>query len=142
MKFVVSELKASALTQVVTPEVNTIVTAIRPHIYRHNFATGNLQLQIIDDTSAVIATSESIAISSITGLAYYHGYVRFYINAYLQAGRNYTISLSGQSGYSFAEGAYCGWVSGLDLGKYPPTTTPANTWVYPLDLEIWERTAV
>lgn len=142
MTLIVQELQASALTQVVTPDQNTIVEAIRPHIYRHHFATGTLQIQIKDNTNTVIATSEKINIADIGTMQFFHGYVRFYINAYLTAGQAYTICLTAQDGYSFAESAYCGWCNGFDLGKYPATSIPASAVQSPLDLEIWERKAV
>jgi hypothetical protein len=141
MKFVVQELMSSAIEQDFTPSNNTIVEAIRPHIYRHNMPSGSLQLAIYDSSNTLIATSDTVSISAIGILAFYHGYIRFDINAYLQEGQLYKMKLSSSGGYSFSESAYCGWVNGLDLGKYPPSSVPADSWHYPLDYEIWERTA-
>jgi hypothetical protein len=140
MKLVVQELSTGGIDQIVTPEKNTIVEAIRPHLYRHNFPTGSLKLQIIDATSTVIAESETINISIIALADFFHGYVRFFVNAYLEKDQPYTIRLLGIGGYVFDESAYCGWCNGFDLEKYPMDAVPANTFRYPFDLEIWERT--
>lgn len=139
MKLVVHELVGS-LDQEMRPRKNTIVEAIRPHIYRHAFAAGSLKLQILDDSSAVIAESENVAIANIGSAQFFHGYVRFYVNAYLKKGETYTVRLIGEDGYAFSESAYCGWVNGYDLGKYPALITPDSHFNYPLDFEVWERT--
>jgi hypothetical protein len=140
LKLLVHELEAVALEQAIIPQKNTIVEAIRPHIYRHNFATGSLKLQIHNAADELVAESESINIADIATMDYFHGYVRFYINAYLKKDEEYTLSLVGEGGYTFAEGAYIGWVNGHDLAKYPISEAPASHYNYPLDYEIWERT--
>lgn len=140
MTLIIHELKAAGLTQTVTPERNTIVTAIRPHIYRHLAPTGSLKLELYDDSDVLVAESENVEIPDIGTMDYFHGYVRFYINAYLKKDVEYTIKLVGEDGYTFNESAFCGWANGFDLAKYPITTTPTNSMQYPLDLEIWERT--
>lgn len=139
MKLVVAELTSSGLEQIVVPSKNTIVEAIRPHIYRHNFAAGSLKLSIYDSLNNLVAESDPVAISSIQSLAYFHGYVRFNINAYLKRDQEYRIKLTG-TGYTFSESAYIGWCNGFDLGKYDPITTPISDFAAPFDLEIWERT--
>jgi hypothetical protein len=139
MKLIIHELQSDALEQVVTPDKNTIVSAIRPRLYRHNFATGSLKVQIKDDTDTVIAESAAVNISDIGTAAFFHGYVRFYVDAYLKKNQTYTVCLVSADGYSFDESAYCGWVNGYDLGKYATATPPADAYAYPLDLEIWER---
>lgn len=139
MKIMVWELEASGLSQSFTPSKNTIVEAVRPHIYRHNFPTGTLKIEIYDSEDALVAESESIDIADIGSAAFFHGYVRFYIDAYLAADETYTFKLVGEDGYSFSEPAYCGWVNSVDLNKYPMGFSPANHAEYPLDLEIWER---
>lgn len=139
MTLVVHELDPH-IDQSVTPDRNTIIEAIRPHIYRHNFATGSLKLQIRDSLDSLVAESESIDIADIGSMAFFHGYVRFYIDAYLQGGESYTIRLIGGDGYTFDESTYCGWVNGYDLAKYPSITIPTKGVFHPLDLEIWERT--
>lgn len=140
MKLIIEELKAVPILQKVTPSKNTIIEAIRPHIYRHNFASGSMKLQILDSISTVIAESEKININAIGTMAFYHGYVRFYIDAYLKQYEHYTIQLLGDDGYTFDESAYCGWANGFDLEKYPMSPAPAGDVYYPFDLEIWERT--
>lgn len=138
MKLIVNELKSGLLYQELTPTKNTIVSAIRPHLYIQNIPTGSLKIQILDQNNELIAESETIAISSITSSSYYHGYVRFYIDFYMQANVTYRIRLVGSS-YSFSESAYVGWCNSFDLAKYPLNYTPSNSTNYPLDLEIWSK---
>lgn len=140
MTLLVAEVESGhTVEQSVTPTRNVIVEAIRPHLYRHKAPAGTLHLEIYDGSNALVATSESITITTMGTLDYYHGYIRFYINAYLTKGQTYKIRLV-SSGYTFSELAYCGWVNGCDLGKYPAVPTPSKTLYSPLDLEIWERT--
>jgi hypothetical protein len=139
MKLVVQELNASPITQVITPSRHVLIEAIRPHIYRHNLPAGTVKLQIHDDAAVLVAESEAITITNIGTLAFFHGYQRFYIDAWLAKDQDYTLSLVG-TGYSFSESAYVGWVNGHDLAKYPLVGTPASHLQYPYDFEIWERT--
>jgi hypothetical protein len=139
MKLIVHELKAAGLSQTVVAPRNMILSAIRPHIYRHNLPTGTLAIEVRDALNTLIATSESITISTIGTKAFFHGYVRFLVDAYLKKGQSYSLKLVG-TGYSFSEPAYVGWCNGYDLGKYDSTTVPADIYQSPLDLEIWERT--
>jgi hypothetical protein len=142
VKLIVHELKASALVQQMTPTKNVSVVAVRPHLYRHNFATGSLKIQITDDSDAVIAESNELAIDDLGTMDYAHGYYRFDINAVLRSGVTYKFKLVGGDGYSFDESAYVGWCNGYDLGKYPMDVTPTDSLNYPLALEIWERKSV
>lgn len=138
MKLVVHELMADGLSQVIRRDKNTIVEAIRPHLYRHNFASGSLKLQILDGPT-LVAESAVVPISSITTAAFFHGLVRFDIDAYLAKDTDYTVKLVGADGYTFDESAYVGWCVGFDLGHYAPTYEAASLLDYPLDLEIWSR---
>jgi hypothetical protein len=138
MKLAVQELDTS-LEQDVTPSRNTIVVAIRPHLYRHNFASGGLKLQILDESDTLVSESGEIQIEDIGTSDFFHGYVRFYINAYLERDTKYTVKMLPTGSYSFDESAYIGWANSFDLAKYSPTTLPFNVAEYPLDLEIWHR---
>ena len=141
MKIIVHELMSDGLQQELTPERNMIVEAIRPRLYRHNFATGSLKMQVIDGSNAVVAESETIQIADIGSAAFFHGHVRFQLNAGLKKGQPYSFKLIGFNGYGFSETAYIGWCNGYDLGKYEASYSPASTLTYPLDIEIWERTS-
>lgn len=138
MELVVAELKTESLYQEITPSKNTILRAIRPHLYIHNNPSGSLKLQILDQNNELIAESETLAISDITSALYFHGYVRFYVNLYMQKDISYRIKLVG-SGYSFSENAYVGWCNGFDLNKFSLNYTPINSFEYPLDFETWIR---
>lgn len=139
MKLLIQEHIATNLTQNLTRTEPAIVEAIRPHIYRHNFPAGTVKVQIHDNLSVLIAESNTVNISAMGTMAYFHGYVKFDINAHLKKNVAYTVSLV-SAGYVFNEASYIGWVNGHDLAKYPITGVPASSYNYPLDLEIWERT--
>jgi hypothetical protein len=139
MKLIVHELEAAGVSQVLTPAKNIIVEAVRPHLYRHLNPSGNLKVEIYDGVT-LVATSEEIDISDIaSGSNYFHGYVRFYINAYLEADTAYTFKLVGGDGYTFDNAAYIGWCNDFDLIKYETETPETVALNRPLDIEIWER---
>lgn len=137
MKLLVTELD-STIIQTYKSLKYTQVYALRPHIYRHNFPTGSLKMQIKDMSDNLIAESEVIAIEDIGSDDFFHGYVRFEVSALLNKDQTYKFILVSGDGYSFAEGSYCGWCNGYDLGKYDPTYEPDTSFHYPLDLEVWE----
>lgn len=139
MKLVVHELTGSGLVQEITPSKNTLVEAIRPHIYRHNFATGSLKIQVLNSFNTVLAESDVVSISAIGSQNFFHGYVRFLINIGMAAGVTYKIKLVGQGGYTFSEGSYIGWCNDYDLSKYEASYNPTSLLKRPLDIEIWER---
>lgn len=139
MKLVVHELTASGVSQELRPEKNMILAAVRPHIYRHSTPSGQLSLQVFDESDVMVAESESVNIADIGSAPFFHGYVTFAINGGLKKDHKYTFRLVG-SGYSFSESSYVGWCSGFDLGKYPSTYTVDDMIKVPLDIEIWERT--
>jgi hypothetical protein len=140
MKLIVHELTGAGLEQIVTPTKNTIVVAVRPHLYRHNFATGSLKVQVLTEGDVLINESETVDIADIGEMDFFHGYVRFDVSAYLAKDTAYKIKLVGGDGYTFDDSAYCGWANGFDLQKYPTNEAPSNSFEYPFDLEIWERT--
>jgi len=139
LKLIVHELTGDDLEQVLRSDRRTIVEAVRPHLYRHNFAAGSLQMQIYDGVT-LIAESNVVAISTIGTENYFHGYVTFLINAVLDKDTDYTFKLT-SSGYTFDEGSYIGWCNGYDLGHYEATYAVVGKLTEPLDLEIWSRSA-
>lgn len=138
MTLVVHELAAAELYQELTPDRNIIVEAVRPHLYRHLLPIGSLKVKIYLTDGTLVAESDPVTITDIGSNNYFHGYVRFYINAGLQKDVTYRFYLVG-SGYTFSESAYVGWCTGLDLGKYPADYIPETDLAYPLDIEVWER---
>jgi hypothetical protein len=46
MKLIVHELEVDGVEQKLTATKNVIVEAVRPHLYRHNFPTGSLKVEI------------------------------------------------------------------------------------------------
>jgi hypothetical protein len=140
MRLVVQEVKADGVIQEFTPTQNTLVYAVRPHIYRHLNPSGSLQLQILDTDDNVLVESEEIEISSIGSADYYHGYVRFLIDIGLKKDVTYRFKLIGTDGYSYSDSAFIGWCNGYDLGKYPEQYTPSADAYSALDCEIWKRT--
>ena len=146
MQLILQELGISApfdeLVQTITApsDRDLTVTAIRPHLYKHNAPSGNLKLQILDSTATtVIAESEEILITDISAANYFHGYVRFYIDARLAKGTDYVCRLLSTGGYSFSESDYIGLCLDYDLAKYAKSYTPGNNYETAYDLEIWEK---
>lgn len=140
MKLIVHELEAGGLEQIITPDKNTNVEAIRPHLVRYGHPVGTLKLELYDESAALVATSSSVTIDDIGSMDYFHGYVLFPINVAMKRDQAYTLKLVAEDGYTFDESAYVGWVNGHDLAKYPINGTPASHFNYPIDYEVWART--
>lgn len=136
MKLVVHEL-VSTLSQTVRCEALSNVIAVRVNLYKHNDPAGSLQVRI-KSNGQTIATSESIAISSVSAAAFSHGLVRFYITAQLQANRDYEIELV-PSGYTFSEPAYIGWCADFDFQTYPTISPVTHPLLAPLHYELWTK---
>ncbi len=137
MKLCVAELE-SELFQVVRPKANTLVEAIRIHLYRHNSPEGSLSVRVADLNGRSIAVSDTVLISAIPSKTFYHGYVRFLIQCSLKKNEQYRVYLN-SSGYSFNESAYIGWCNDFDLRKYDTEYTPSSALAAPLDLEVWAK---
>lgn len=140
MKLIVNELKAATPTyQSITVNKNSLLVAVRPHLYIHSNPSGSLKIQILDSNDELITESETLIISDITTSSYFHGYVRFYVNLYLKKDVEYKIKLA-STGYTYSKTSYVGWCNGFDLNKYEMDYTPVNLFTYPLDVEFWTRT--
>lgn len=131
MKLMVNELKTE-LIQKLSGDEFTIVEAVRLHLYKHGAPGGSLFVEIRDEQSQLIATSETILIGSISEMTFFHGQVRFYVSAYLRPESVYQLVLK-SSGYSFSEGAYVGWCLDFDFNTYQKNSNHAH------DYEIWSR---
>jgi hypothetical protein len=140
VKLIVHELQDEGLTQTLVPDKRINVVAMRPHLYRHQWPDGSLKVQI-KQGATLIAESEAQPISEIGTEDYFHGYVRFYVNAILEKDVEYSFILISDDGdpYEFSEPAYIGWCNGFDLLKYEATYDPSLPSSYPLDMEIWSR---
>lgn len=139
MKLVINELEASGVVQALVPEKNLILEAVRPHIYRHNWPTGSLKVQVLDTDDNLLAESESVDISDIGTEDFFHGYVRFLVNYGLEKNVTYKFKVVGEGGYTFDEASYIGLCSDYDLRKYDPVNTPAGGLYAPTDIELWAR---
>jgi hypothetical protein len=139
VKIHLHELEASGLVQALVPEKNLMLEAVRPHLYRHNWPTGSLKVQVLDSDDNVLAESASVDIEDIGSQNFFHGYVRFLVNVGLVKDETYKFKIVGEDGYSFDESAYIGVCTDYDLRKYEPQETPAGGIYAPLDLELWVR---
>ena len=125
--------------QEITPTNNTFVEAIRLNLYKHNAPAGTVAVQVQDTNGKVIATSNSVTITDISVVAFFHGLVRFDVSASLKASVTYRMAVS-TSGYTFADASYLGWVKDshgrriYDLGY-----SAGGSFDSALHLEIWER---
>lgn len=131
MKLVVHELK-TVLSQKINLDRNHFLEAVRPHLYRHSWPAGSLSMQILE-SGLVLVESEPVAISAIGTAEFFHGHVRFLMNAGLKRGVEYEMRLLAD-GYSFGEEAYIGWCNRFDEVDLHYAQAP-------LDLELFERTA-
>ena len=136
MKIIVHEI-LTAVSQILTPSENTIVSVLRPHIYVHNKPVGTLKVQISTVDDELIAESNEIDIQTMTTLPYFHGYVRFDVNAFLKANVQYKVSVVAGGGYSFSETGYCGVCNDFDLRKYETDVPVTHPRFAPLDVEVW-----
>lgn len=139
----VSECKPSTY-QKITADKNMFLVALRPHLYIHGNPSGDIKVQVQDANGVVISESSSETIANIKVLAehtedYVHGYFRFYINANLVDQSQYRLAIVGSNGYSFSESDYVGVCLDWDNTKSNLGYSPANSFSYPLDIEIWER---
>lgn len=141
MKLVVHELVTS-LEQHLTTDNIVQVVAVRPHLYRHNFPTGSLKVQIRNMADDLVAESSTVNIDDIGTEDFFHGYVRFDVKALLNKNTEYKFQLVPGDGYSFDEAAYCAWCNSFDLEKYPKNFIPKSDLHYPMDIEIWQRRKV
>jgi hypothetical protein len=138
MKLIVFELNPS-VSQLLRPNKNTIVEAIRPHLYKHNSPTGSVFVEIQNEQGEFIAQSNTVSIASIADEPFYHGHIRFDIKAYLKKGMVYRIHIKAADGYAFTEAAYVGVCNAYDLSAYPPEYTPNQGASAPLDIQMWCR---
>lgn len=137
MRLILYPLK-TYLEQKVTATRSGYLAAIRPHLYRHLNPAGALKIELRSSGGVLIATSETIQISALgAGANYFHGYVRFYLNASVVAGTDYFIRLV-PVGYAFGDASYIAWCNDFDLRKYSAGYTPSNYWRAALDLEAFE----
>lgn len=137
MKLLVVELK-SELTQTIKPDRSEHIEAIRIHLYKHQEVTGNIYLELRDENNFLITQSELIPISSIESDGYFHGQVRFNINAHLKELTEYRLVLC-HSGYTFDESAYVGWCLDYDFNTYPKDYFVDSPLKSSFDYEIWSR---
>lgn len=142
MKLIAHELKAAGLLQTLEAPKDMLVVAIRPHLYRHHFATGSLKIQVLDNSDVLLTESEVIDIADIGSLNFFHGSVRFLVSLGMTKNTTYKIQLVGLNGYSFNESAFIGWCNGFDLGVYPETYSPSTNLKDALNMEIWEKRAL
>ena len=134
----VEELKTTLNQEILVGDNNLNVEAVRPRIYKHNAPAGSLQVQIRDTNDKIIASSNSVTISSVSASAFFHGFIRFDINAGLKAGTTYRLFLV-PSGYTFAESDYIGWVKDHEDRQVGIEYTPNAGFQSPLGTQVWTR---
>jgi len=138
MTLIVEELLTTLTLEVTTDAKVKQVYAVRPHMYRHGSPAGSVYVEIRTTADAVVATSDTRAITSIGTGTYWHGKSRFVVSAHLAPNTTYKVVLIA-SGYTFAEAAYLGWANSFDLASLEATYTPAVGFSAPLAVEMWTR---
>lgn len=137
MKLIVRPID-TFVEQILTPtKENSIVGAVRPHLYIHNCPGVPLQVRIVSVRGTLIAESDVIDTSEITASPFYHGYVRFLIEANLRKGTPYRFQVAALPPYSFDSDSYVGVATDFDLRKYPPNPENPPPMLAPLDIEVW-----
>lgn len=142
MKLLIHELQTTLRQKITVGDKPIIVEAIRPYLYKHNAPAGDLTVKILDDSLTELAESDAVTITDISGVAFFHGLVRFDISVGLERNTDYWIELVPSGGYSFSESAYVGWNLGFDLGLVDSDYTPSTGLNSAFIAEIWERKAV
>lgn len=137
MRLLVDEL-SDKLYQQITATKSCDLVAIRPHLYKHNFPTGTLQVLLEDENGKLIASSNVVDMDDLAVLAFAHKYYRFDIFQPIKQGLIYRVALVSGGGYAFSEAAYIGWCRDYDLRKYQATYTPNTGINSALDFEAWE----
>jgi hypothetical protein len=140
MQLVLQELglSSSYLSQKITVGARDInVKHVRPHLYKHLAPAGTVSIQIRDASDVLIATSDAVTITDISAQNYFHGEVRFDVNAMLLKNTSYYIRLV-SSGYTYGANAFIGWCQDFDLRKVGVDYTPAGSLNTPFLLELWE----
>lgn len=140
MRLNLYELDTTLDLKLTAPSRPTFMTAVRPHLYVHLNPAGSLIMQLRDSAgTTLLATSDTVAISTITGSNYFHGYVRFDLNYGLMADTTYTFRLT-SSGYTYNVNSFVGWCNDFDLRKYSVANAiaPAEGYSAPFDMELWE----
>lgn len=140
MTIVVHELSTELFQTMTTGPQHEVIRAIRPHLLKFLNPAGSLYMEIEDTDSNVVATSEEIDIVDISVADYFHGYIRFFIDAVLAPDTDYNFYLR-HTGYTFDEAAYIGWCNDYDLRKYE-LGYEADDLTAPLDQEIWGQNLV
>lgn len=129
------------LFQELTATADVNMVAIRPHLIQFGSPAGNLIIQLQDVTGKLIATSNTVAISTLSTLSFAHKYFQFDITHPIKSGDIVRVVLT-SSGYTFAEGDYIGWVNGFDLGKYSETFGALGDVDSALDVEVWQKRTI
>lgn len=139
MDLVVEEFKTKVLKQEMEASSNQLIEAVRPHLYVHNTPSGSFTVTLENSDSQVFATSNTIAISTVSATNFFHGYIKFDFDAAVHVDDNFFVAITMSGGYTFAEANYVGWCKDFDLRKYTPDFTPNVGFSSALDLEIWGK---
>ena len=137
MHLIVHELNSYPLKQkVVAPDRNVDIVHVRPHLYKHGSPSGTFAVQIQNSSGRVIATSNYLSYSDISSATYFHGYIRFDLDAHIRPLSTIYIALVSDS-YTFSESNYIGWCNAYEFNRYSSNTRDSE--FAELDFEIWEK---
>lgn len=141
MKLIVHELDSPIVQEITVGSKAMQIEAVRPWVYKHNTASGGIKMRIKSTLDVVLFESEEILISDITAATgnYFHGPVRFYIDAALQANTNYKVEMISTGAYTFSESSYVGWCNGFDLKFIANDYTPSGPLEDALLIEFWSK---
>lgn len=115
---------------------------IRPHIFKHLAPAGSFYLQLQNFIGSKIADSNSLTAAEISSANYFHGYIRFDINASLQPSNSspltwYRLQLK-STGYTYDANAFIGWCINYEDFDLDVDYTIGGDLDRPFGLQFWE----
>lgn len=142
MKIVVEPLKSS-LEQTFNAKKRTQIHSISAWIYKHLSPAGAFKIEIWQ-AGAKLTESDPVTSSDIetntnsTNLNYYHGYYRFLFSgaAFVNEG-DFILKLV-QTGYTYSDSAYLGWVKPHESITVDLDYTPVDAKENPFGVQIWK----
>ena len=136
MKFLYNPVRSTALKQRITLSRDANLVFIRPHILRSGTPSGNVKVQLFDQSGQLIRESAEVVISTIGTLSNAHGYVRFSTPFVLRKDLSYEIGIIGASGYTYSDTAHIGFIRANNDFRKVTNDVPGSL---EFDIELWER---
>jgi len=152
-KLLIEELKSSTLVQVDTVRGGERLRLNSVRLWLVGFntpsLTGSLQLNLVKNSTTFKTITQSIAsikaqidLSLATNHPHWHGWVKFDLQtpSAIEEGTEWSMELSGISGYSFINNSYIGWVKPHEDLPNDIDGLPASVLLNPFGYQLWNWT--